>query len=72
MWAAQEILVKKGCPDAKLVASESAGKDCQYTFETTDSTLRLVIHVDRKSGRAKIIQQIHLSQANPAPAPAAP
>ena len=76
MWAAQEILVKNGCPDAKLVDSERdalfIGKDCQFTFETADSTLRLVIHVNRKSGRAKIVQQIHLTQANPVPAPTVP
>jgi hypothetical protein len=60
---AQELLATKGYPDAKCVSSEVAGKDCQFVFQTQD-TLRVLVHVDRKSKHAKIVQWIHLKQSN--------
>ena len=44
-WASQELLEKKGYLDSKLTASQSDGRDCQFTYETTDGNASAISYL---------------------------
>src|SRR6185312_4348532 len=59
---AQDLLTKKGYPNTHCISADVAGKNGRFLFDTSDSVLRVLVHVDRKSKRAKIVQWIHVPQ----------